>query len=154
MFIFDNNEGLQKQCGEIKISYKLKDEIIIFLNKIGINYRSIYPDNEGLYNKYFEESKMITFIKGKKLFDQKRYVEAIEKYKKVISINPKNKLAYINWGVSLNELKRYKEAIEKYEKVISLNFNNESIKKLAYYNWEVSLNGLEKHKEAIENMSL
>ena len=54
------------------------------------------------------------------LENQRKYDEAIEKYKKVTVLEPKPALAYYRWGAVLANQKKYKEAIEEYEKVVEI----------------------------------
>lgn len=51
---------------------------------------------------------------GNMLYDEGKFEEAIEKYRKGTEIDPNDAQAFMGWGVALRNLKRYNEAIEKW----------------------------------------
>ncbi len=165
-FILHNasNEEMKTKYNIIQInidyqeqSKSLETDITKFLIKLGIDHESIYPDLKGVFNSYISNSDHIHFLEGSYLNakadntnDKNKKLEfnkkAIEKYKKVIELNPNYISAYYNWGNTLLKIgdievkenqhtKKYQEAIEKYEKVIKLNPNYVD----AYNNWGSAL---------------
>jgi superkiller protein 3 len=83
---------------------------------------------------------------GNAFYEQGKYLEAYEEYRRAIEIDPNYVFGYYNWGNVLYDLKRYDEAIEKYKKVIEINPNDV----YAYYNWGNVLFDLKRYEEAIE----
>ncbi|MBM3235438.1 tetratricopeptide repeat protein [Candidatus Poribacteria bacterium] len=83
---------------------------------------------------------------GAALANQKKYEEAIEKFKKAIEVDPKQALAYNNWGFALAHQKKYEEAIEKFKKAIEVKPDYAD----AYNNWGNALRYQKKYDEAIE----
>ena len=75
-----------------------------------------------------------------------KFDEAIEAYKKSISLKPDFAEAYSNMGVALKNQGRFDEAIEAYKKSISLKPNDAD----TYYNLGVTLKDQGKLDEAIE----
>ena len=61
---------------------------------------------------------------------QGHYYEALQNYKKAISIDPKYEVVHYNMGVCYSRLKKYTKAIESYTKALNLDKNDIS----AYYN--------------------
>jgi tetratricopeptide (TPR) repeat protein len=55
---------------------------------------------------------------------QYRYYEAIECYKKALTIDPKSIIAHVNYGNSLKEIGKYDEAIIHYKHALLLDPNN------------------------------
>ena len=82
---------------------------------------------------------------GDCLHDQKRYEEAIEKFKKVIEINPKSEYAYWRWGDCLWRQEYHKEAISLFEKHFPESKDSDVI-----YSYGSSLMGAERYDEALK----
>jgi Tfp pilus assembly protein PilF len=82
---------------------------------------------------------------GLVLEEQKKYDEAIAKYRKAIELDPKSALAYDDWGSVLDEQKKYDEAIAKYQKAIELDPKSAP----AYDGWGLVLEEQKKYDEAI-----
>ena len=57
---------------------------------------------------------------GIALREQGKLDEAIEAYKKALSIQPNNANAYYNMGIALREQGKLDEAIEAYKKALSI----------------------------------
>lgn len=93
------------------------------------------------------------FSEGLKYAELKYYEKAIEKFNKVIEIEPENGSAYYNKGLALEHLQRFSEALDCYSKSISLNPEVEN-RKSAYsrcaYNIGVLLRSNNEPHKAIE----
>ncbi|TFH43780.1 MAG: toll/interleukin-1 receptor domain-containing protein [ANME-2 cluster archaeon] len=85
-------------------------------------------------------------ISAGQLLKEGKYSEAIEKFQKVIEIDPNHADAYYGWGIVLLTLGRFEEAIEKFQKVIKIDPNHAD----AYYSWGGVLLTLGRFEEAIE----
>ena len=72
--------------------------------------------------------------------------EAIEAYKKTISLKPDYAEAYSNMGVALRNQGKFEEAIEAYKKSISIKPNDAD----TYYNMGIALKDQDKLDEAVE----
>ena len=77
---------------------------------------------------------------------QKKYMDAIEKFQKVIELDPELAYAYGGWGGVLADQRKYDEATEKYKKAIEL----DPELAYAYSNWGNVLAGQRKYDEATE----
>lgn len=81
----------------------------------------------------------------------------IEKFKKVIEIEPKNieltSQAYSGWAVTLHKMKRDKEAIKKFKKIIELNPNNTQLLSKTYMALGAENKILGNNSEAIEDFN-
>ena len=86
------------------------------------------------------------FKKAREYRKVKQYDKEIEKYKRILQIDPKSTHAYWHWGDCLRQLEQYENAIEKFRKVIELDPNIGA----AYGAWGDCLKMSEKYKEAIE----
>lgn len=72
--------------------------------------------------KYDSKNADIPFVFASIYFDEKKYDEAIELYKKAISMKPSYIYPYYDWiGIAYTEKKEYDKAIEAYRKIISIN---------------------------------
>jgi len=80
------------------------------------------------------------------LLEQKKYAEAIEKFRQAIEVDPKYAAAYCNWGDALNQQERYEEAAEQYAKAVEVDPKYID----AYNSWGLMLLDEEKYAEAIE----
>jgi len=58
--------------------------------------------------------------RGDDLFQQQRYLAAVECYDKVVQLKPDEYLAWFKRGISLDNLKRYSAAVESYDRVLAL----------------------------------
>ncbi|HEX9917139.1 MAG TPA: tetratricopeptide repeat protein [candidate division Zixibacteria bacterium] len=102
---------------------------------------------EKLTDKIFgEDAKLVYNQLAFSYYRLQRYEEEISILRKTIQINPKDAIAYYNWGVALGELGKHEEVIEKCKKAIELKPDLTE----AYYNWGVALIKLGKYEEAIE----
>ncbi len=95
------------------------------------------------------------FKKGNKFFNEGEYEKAIECYKKVTQINPKDAEAWNNKGVAYDKLGDYKKAIKCYNKVIEIIEINPEIELKyvcaeAWYNKGIVYHKLKDYKKAIE----
>ncbi len=145
LFIFDTL-NLNAKISSILISYDLQIEIIKWLDKLGLNAFSLFPDDEGIFQNFDSLSSKKFNLDGYKLIAAKKFQKAIKKLEKAIEINSDDDLAYINWGVALSKKNQLDEAIEKFKKAIEINPNND----LAYTNWGIVLSDKNKLDEAIE----
>ena len=84
---------------------------------------------------------------GKILRIKKKYIEAIEAFKKAILIKPDYAVAYNNMGNTLNEQGKLDKAIELFNKAIYFKPDYAE----AYYNLGSALQVQGKHDEAIDN---
>ena len=76
---------------------------------------------------------------------EKKWEEAIEKYKTAVKIDPEFALAYNNWGNALQNQGKYRKAIEKYRKAVKIDPEFA----LAYNNWGNALEKEGQYAEAI-----
>lgn len=93
------------------------------------------------------------FSEGLKYAELRHYEKAIEKFSKVIEIEPENGGAYYNKGLALEHLQRFPEALDCYSKSISLNpevENRKSTYSRCAYNIGVLLRSNNKLPDAIE----
>ena len=86
------------------------------------------------------------FNKGYAYGELGQYKEAIEAYKKAISIKPDYADAYNNMGIAYRKLEQYQEAIEAYKQALCIDTDYA----LAYYNMGIAYGNLEQYQEAIE----
>jgi tetratricopeptide (TPR) repeat protein len=82
---------------------------------------------------------------GSVLYGQKKYDEAIVKFKKAIEHDRKYAPAYSNWGSVLYDQKKYDEAIAKFQKAIE----HDRKYAPAYNNWGNLLSDQQKYDEAV-----
>jgi tetratricopeptide (TPR) repeat protein len=85
------------------------------------------------------------YLWGLVLYHQKKYDEAIAKYRKAIELYPKSAVPYNNWGNALSDQGKYDEAITKYQKVTELDPKSA----VPYNNWGNVLSDQGKYDEAI-----
>jgi len=85
-------------------------------------------------------------LKGRVLFMQKHYNEAIECFDKIIHIDAKNVNAINSKGVMLMYLGKYNDAFETFDKAIAISPNSPS----AWNNMGVALIYLEKYDAALK----
>src|SRR3984893_12235356 len=62
--------------------------------------------------------------KAQELFEQHRWLEALEELRAAISINPYNGGWFFNIGLTLDEMERYDEAIEAYRHTLEIEPND------------------------------
>ena len=62
--------------------------------------------------------------KAQELFEQRRWVEALEELRAAISINPYNGGWFFNIGLTLDEMGRFDEAIDAYRKALEIEAND------------------------------
>lgn len=65
-----------------------------------------------------------SYSEGKKLYDLKRYEEAIAAYEKAIQAMPEYSEAWIEKGKALSDLQRFNDALNAYDKAIQINDKN------------------------------
>src|SRR5687768_9404795 len=58
--------------------------------------------------------------KAQELFEQRRWLEALEELRAATSINPYNASWFFNIGLTLDEMERYEEAIEAYRHALGI----------------------------------
>lgn len=58
--------------------------------------------------------------RAQELFEQRRWIEALEELRAAIDINPYNGSWFFNIGLTLDEMERYDEAIEAYRKSLEI----------------------------------
>jgi tetratricopeptide (TPR) repeat protein len=62
--------------------------------------------------------------KAQELFEQRRWVEALQELRAAISINPYNGGWFFNIGLTLDEMGRFEEAIDAYRKALEIETND------------------------------
>jgi len=92
---------------------------------------------------------------GNSHLNNKRFVAAIENYKRVIELDPENLDAYNNGGVALYKLAYlkkdealYRESIEKFDRAIGINPKDADV----WYNKACAFSSWVKKKEALDNL--
>lgn len=88
--------------------------------------------------KYYNE--------GFTLYNQGKYLEALEQFDKASEIDPNFVDAWYNKGVTLSTLGRYPEAIQSYDRVIAIDPNHTK----AWWNKGVALNKIGRYAESQE----
>lgn len=53
-----------------------------------------------------------------------KYNDAIQQFKKVLTLNPSNSLAHFYMGIALKKIGNYRRAVQKFKKVISMDTSN------------------------------
>jgi tetratricopeptide (TPR) repeat protein len=76
---------------------------------------------EDLTGKRIEKKTAIHIFKGKVHSDKGQFDRAIEDYNKVLEINPRDAVAYVNRGVAYYDKGQYDQAISDYNKAIEIN---------------------------------
>jgi len=84
------------------------------------------------------------YSEGFTLYNQGKYLEALENFDKASEIDPNFADAWYNKGVTLSTLGRYPEAIESYDRVIAIDPNHVK----AWWNKGVILNKLGRYEES------
>ena len=74
------------------------------------------------------------------------YEETVEKFKKVLKLDPDNIQIWTSWGVALVELKQFEKAAEKFQKAVELQPDFVP----ALYGWGIALKAQGKEEEAAE----
>ncbi len=126
IFIFDTL-NLDEKIKSICISYNLRVSIISWLNSLGLNAISLFPDDEGVFKSYDYFSAEKCYLDGIELTILKKFDKAIEKFKKATEINEYHHPSYNNWGYCLLKQGKYKKAIRKFKEAISYTWNNISL---------------------------
>src|SRR5437588_12741439 len=62
--------------------------------------------------------------KAQELFEQRRWVEALQELRAATSINPYNGGWFFNIGLTLDEMGRFEEAIDAYRKAVDIEPND------------------------------
>jgi tetratricopeptide (TPR) repeat protein len=78
---------------------------------------------------------------------QKRYPNAVELYRRVILVDPKLPVAYLNLGIALKAIDKIDLAIQNYDKAIALNPKDEK----SHFNRANALAQMEKFDEAVKS---
>jgi tetratricopeptide (TPR) repeat protein len=86
-----------------------------------------------------------TYQEGRAAYEAGKFDEAAEKFAWVVSADPQNLNALINWGSALSQGGKPVQAIPKYQQALT----QDPDKAEAYYNWGVALERLGKHQEAV-----
>ena len=107
---------------------------------IGIVERMMQDPSEDRLHK-----EAALYLWGLALDSQKKYDEAIAKFRKAIELDPKYAYPYNGWGFVLLNQKRYDEAIAKYQKALELDPKFAS----PYDGWGHVLYDQKKYDEAI-----
>jgi tetratricopeptide (TPR) repeat protein len=90
--------------------------------------------------------RVVTFnFWGAMLSGERKYEDAIAKYRKAIGVDPKYAVAYVNWGNALDDEGKHDDAVAKYQKAIELDPKFAS----AYVSWGNALNDEGKHADSI-----
>ena len=111
-----------------------------------------YLRRYGEANKIVEKNLEIIFLvfklwlPGNILRRQRRYEEAIDKFKEATELIPEFYAAYRVWGDCLSALCRYDEAEQKYLKAIEINPKYEDV----YFAWGRSLMNQRRYDDAID----
>lgn len=100
------------------------------------------------------------FYTGVKHHLDGEYLEASKEYEAATELNPKDFVAYYNWGVALSRLAQsksgidaealYNESFEKYRQATQIKPDVHEV----YYNWGVALSDLAQSKSGIEAENL
>lgn len=125
-------------------SFLLTITLIILLIFITIKFNMSYASAENPFNI------------GEEYYKKGNYQEAIEQFKKVISVNPKEIEALNYLGSSYSKEEKYQEAIKIFKKVIELTPNDKlALDNLAltYAKFGIYLLQKEKYQEAIEQFN-
>jgi len=130
VFVFDTL-NLDKKIKSISIDYNLRVSIISWLNNLGINAISLFPDDQGVFKNYDYFSAEKFAFDGIELIFWKKFDKAIENFENATKINTLDYNSYNNWGYCLINQGEYNKAIKKLEKAIAINlFHHPS-----YNNW-------------------
>lgn len=129
-----------------KDSTKLALKIFIMLQSAGYNNKDVYEGLGDAYSKLgvdelaltnYEQAEAVdslnTALKFKSadlLYKQKKYTEAVNKYLKIISIEPSNAKAYLSAATIFYQAKLYKDASLMYEKYLALEKSLEAYQKI------------------------
>ena len=143
--MFSTTEGIQMEAKKGKALEHFSEEAKAIISEKDAE-RAIQR-YEKLTDKIFGEDALIVYDQlAFSYYRLGRYEEVISILKKIIGINPKNAIAYNNWGVVLGGLGKHQEATEKYDKAIAFKPDYAE----AYNNWGNALGSLGKHEQAIE----
>lgn len=123
---------------------KIRPEILIPIFILVIVVFYFAADSAGLFEGKKDVNALITNANG--LMDSGNYVDAIEEYKKVLEINPKNYDAKTDMGACLHTLGRNLEAKQVFEEVIKEN----PFHQIAMFNLGIVYSSLNEHDKAIE----
>ncbi len=93
-----------------------------------------------------DDDAMAYTLWGYVLWDERKFDESIELYRKAISIDPSYVDAYNGWAYSLYELKKYDEASAVYKKALDLDPGYY----YTYHYWGINLETMNKNDSAIE----
>ena len=88
---------------------------------------------------------------GRRLYDLKRYSEAIDRYRRAADLDPESIDVLSGWGWSLQETGYYSEAAVKYQRITELDPGHEdSQTAFAWENWAATLFNRGRYTEAAE----
>src|SRR3989339_151869 len=118
---------------------------------------SLNISKESIKNGYYfqrisklEDPFIIYFCSGQANYNNKKYINALEDYNRVIKIYPKHSETYHNCGIVKEKLGKIKEAIKDFTKAIEINSNYYE----AYYNRGVTKKKLGNNKGAIQDYTM
>lgn len=104
--VSSRNSGTLKKLFELYKKTNKSDDFMTYITELA---------------KYDSKNAGIPFVIASIYFDEKKYDEAIELYKKAISMKPDYFYYYYDWiGIAYTEKKEYDNAIEAYRKIISI----------------------------------
>lgn len=111
---------------------------------------AIEPNNKNSKEllDYINQSELAAYLEqADKLYNEKKYPEALVMLGKVLAMDPKNASAHYSCGLINDELKKYWPAIESYKK--ALQYDPSLI--IAYYSIALDYDNLTRYKEAVLN---
>ncbi len=84
--------------------------------------------------------------KARELFEQRKWLEALEELRAAVNINPYNCTWLFNIGLTLDEMERFEEAVDAYRQSIDLDGENiETLNRMG-----IDLSRIGRHSEALE----
>ena len=107
---------------------------------------AIVAEQAKILTKQYPTALLVWNILGASSSQIGKFDEAIDAYKKAISIKPDYAEAYSNMGVVLRDQSKLEESIDAYKKAISLNPNDGD----TYFNMGIALKDQGKLEEAID----
>ena len=87
--------------------------------------------------------------RGKRLYEAKRWKDALREYERAAALDPKNATAFNAQGAAYTQLGKYSESIESYSRAIELDPNYA----VAYANRAIAHNHRKEYQQAIEDCS-
>ena len=87
--------------------------------------------------------------RGKRLYEAKRWADALQEYERAAALDPKNATAFNAQGAAYTQLGKYSESIKSYSRAIELDPNYA----VAYANRAIAHNHRKGYQQAIEDCS-